>query len=108
MGSQGFTLTILRLQEAWGLHDHGHQVLNIFRLVGVLASMKQLRKCASDTVSTSERSYSRGRGGGVCPGKDPEALLGYTKSKQDQTRETSVHTRSLHTRAHIDTDTHTQ
>ena len=27
-----------------------HQVVNVFHLVLVLASVKQLRKCASDTV----------------------------------------------------------
>ena len=29
---------------------HGHQVVNFFHLVMVLASVKQLRKCASGTV----------------------------------------------------------
>ena len=31
--SQGVTLSVLRLQEAWGLCAHGHQVVNIFHLV---------------------------------------------------------------------------
>ena len=35
-------LCILRLQEAWGLRAHGHQVVNFFHLVMVLASVKQL------------------------------------------------------------------
>ena len=34
----------------WAPCTHGHQVVNFFRLVGVLASVKQLRKCASGTV----------------------------------------------------------
>ena len=29
---------------------HGHQVVNFFHWVGVLASIKQLRKCASDSI----------------------------------------------------------
>ena len=50
MASQGLTLSVLRLQEAGGLCAQGHQVLNIFHLVGVFTSVKQLRKGASDTV----------------------------------------------------------
>ena len=44
--SQGLILSVLRLQKAWGLYAHGHQVVNIFPLVGVLASIEKLRKCA--------------------------------------------------------------
>ena len=40
-----------------------HQLVNFFLLMVVLASVKQVRKCASDT--TSERSYSRGWGRGL-------------------------------------------
>ena len=32
--AQELTLLVLRLQEAWGLRAHGHQVVNIFHLVG--------------------------------------------------------------------------
>ena len=43
--SQGLKLPVLRLQPVEGLHAHGPHVVNIFHL-----SVKQLRKCASDTV----------------------------------------------------------
>ena len=73
MVSQGLTLSSLRLQEAWGLCAHGHQVVNVFHLVGVLASVKQLRKCASDTVISELQREAKAEdmGGGVCPGKGP-------------------------------------
>ena len=51
--SQGLTLSIFRLQEAWGLWAYVHQVVNMSHLVARvegLASVKQLRKCASDTI----------------------------------------------------------
>ena len=49
--SQGLTLSILRLQEVWGLYANDHQVVNDFLLVGILASVKQLTKSASNSVS---------------------------------------------------------
>ena len=33
-----------------GLHAHDDQVVNFFQLLGVLASVKQPRKCASDAI----------------------------------------------------------
>lgn len=47
--SQELTLSSLKLQQVWGRSAHGHQVVS-FHLVEVLASIKQLRKCASDAV----------------------------------------------------------
>ena len=38
--SWGLTLSILRLQEAWGLCADGYQVVNIFHLVWVFRSVK--------------------------------------------------------------------
>ena len=43
MVSQGLTLSILRLQQVWGLHTHGHHVVNFVHLLGVLVPVKQLR-----------------------------------------------------------------
>lgn len=43
--SQGLTFSVLTCHRALG-----HQVVHFFPLVGVLSSVKQLRKCASDTV----------------------------------------------------------
>ena len=40
---------IISPEEACGC-AHGHQVVNIFSLVGVLASVKQLKKHASNTA----------------------------------------------------------
>ena len=59
--SQGLTLSILRLPLVWGLRTHhGHQVVNFFHLVVVLASVKQLGILL---LGTSQRSQSRGLGG---------------------------------------------
>ena len=41
----GLTLPFLRHQVVRGLCAHGHQIVNFFNLVSVLASV--LRKCAS-------------------------------------------------------------
>ena len=43
--------SILRLQKVWGLCAHGHQIVNFFHLMRVLTSVKQLRKCASDSIN---------------------------------------------------------
>ena len=43
--------SILRLQKVWGLCAHGHQIINFFHLMRVLTSVKQLRKCASDSIN---------------------------------------------------------
>lgn len=51
MASQGLTLSILRLQQACGLCAQGQQVASIFHLVGVLASVTQLREYSSDVLS---------------------------------------------------------
>ena len=45
-----YHICILRLQLVWRLCTHGHQVVNFFHLMGVSASAKLLRKCASDTL----------------------------------------------------------
>ena len=63
--SQGLILSVLRLQEAWGLCAYGHQAVNIFLLVGGLHICKTtqemcIRYCY---LGTSERSQSRGLGG---------------------------------------------
>ena len=69
----GLTLSILRRQQVWRLRALDHQVANFFHLVVVLASVKQLRKYASDTVIwiLQRGNYSRRCRGGVCPGKAP-------------------------------------
>ena len=60
---------------------HQYQAVNFFHLVVVLASVKTTEemciRCYYLDINTSERSYSRGYGGGVCPQKAPEgpALL---------------------------------
>ena len=46
----GVTLSVLRFQEAWVLCTHGHQVVNMFHW-GVFTPVKQLEKCASDTIT---------------------------------------------------------
>ena len=68
--SQGLMLSILRCQ-----HAHDHQVVNFFHLVVVFASVKQLRKCPSDTIiwvlqrgATAEDMWE---------GRPPRVLLGY-------------------------------
>ena len=49
---QGSTVSVLRLQEAWGLCAHGQQVVNILHLLwgAGFPSVRQLRKCASATA----------------------------------------------------------
>ena len=56
--SQGFTLSVLRLQEAWGLCAHGHQVVNIFHLVGSFHIWKTTHEMCIKYcyLGTSERS----------------------------------------------------
>ena len=49
-GSQGLILSILGHQQVWGLHAHDNRVVHFFRLVVVLASVKQLIKHSEDTV----------------------------------------------------------
>ena len=51
MVSQGLILSVLRLHQACGLCAQGQQEASILHLVGVLASVKQLRKCSSDVLS---------------------------------------------------------
>lgn len=72
--SQGFTLSILGHQEVWELPAHGHQV-NTFHAVGVLASMKQFRKRASDAVV---QYFREEMGEGSVLRKPHRILLGYT------------------------------
>lgn len=66
--SQGLTFSVLTCHRALG-----HQVVHFFPLVGVLSSVKQLRKCASDTViyELEIGTKAEGHGGGVCPRKAP-------------------------------------
>ena len=49
------TVSILRLQWAWGLCVHGHHAVNFFYLVVVLISVKQLRNVHQTLLSTSFR-----------------------------------------------------
>ena len=51
-GNRRLKSHILRHWKLWGLHVRAHQVVNFFHLVGVLASIKQLGECASDTVTS--------------------------------------------------------
>ena len=46
--SQGLALSVLRCQRVWGLLVI--KQFNFFHLAGVLASVRQLRKGASDTI----------------------------------------------------------
>lgn len=49
--SQDLTFSIFRLQESWGwLPVDGHQVINLFHLVGGFMSAKQLQKFSSNTI----------------------------------------------------------
>lgn len=54
-------------KKSGGPYAHGRQVVNVFHLVGFLASLRQLRKYASDTaiIGTSEELEERILGG-VC------------------------------------------
>ena len=76
--SQGLTLSILRLQEAWG--PGGHQVINIFLLVGVLAPVKKLRKYGSDTIILVLQRGAKAEhmGEGSVPGRPHRVLLCHT------------------------------
>ena len=74
--SQGLTLSVLRYQQVWGLCAHGHRLVHFFHLVGVLASVKQLGKHASD-LGTSERSQSRRYGEEPVLGRPYRILLSY-------------------------------
>lgn len=49
------TLSVLRLQSVWGLHAHGHRVVNFFHLVGILESVRQLRDVHQILLSASFR-----------------------------------------------------
>ena len=77
------TLSILRLREVWGLHAHDYQVVNFFHLVG-LASVKELRKCASDTVIwvLPRGARAEDMGEGSVLGRTHRVLLRYN-SQQD-------------------------
>ena len=77
--SQGLTLSVLRHQYVWGLCAHGHQVAGFFHLVGGLASVKQLRKCASGTVIwILERGVKADdMWEGSVPGRSHSVLHGY-------------------------------
>ena len=48
-GATGVTSSVCRLLMVWGLHAHGHQVVNVFHLVGGLVSVKP-QEWTSDTV----------------------------------------------------------
>ena len=80
----GLTLSILRRQQVWRLRALDHQVANFFHLVVVLASVKQLRKYASDTVIwvLQRGNYSRRCGEGSVQGRPQRVLLGYTPASQ--------------------------
>ena len=84
--SQGFTLSILRLQEVWGLHAHGHKVVNFFHLVVVLASVKQLGKHASDTVIQvlQRGAAAEDMGEGSVPGRPHRVPLSYKAMNMDE------------------------
>ena len=60
--------------------SHGHQVVNFFHFVGVLASVKRTQEMCTryHSLGTSERSHSRGCGAGSVPGRPRRVLLGYT------------------------------
>ena len=78
MVSQGFTLSVLRLQEAWELCAHGHRVVNIFHLVGeAFTFVKQLRKCAPDTVIQvlQRGAKAKDTGKGPVPRRPERVLL---------------------------------
>ena len=49
-GGPGVNIISPQAAWAWGLRAHGPRVLGFFPLVGVSASVKQLRKCLPDTV----------------------------------------------------------
>ena len=59
--------------RGWELCAHGHQVVNFFHVVGVLSSVKQLRKCTSDTIIwvLQRGATSEATGEGSVPGKAP-------------------------------------
>ena len=63
-----------------GAHDH--QVVNFFHLVVVLSSVKQLRKCASDTIIWVLQSGATAEdvAEGSVPGRPHRVLLGYIRS----------------------------
>ena len=78
MVSQGLTLSVLRLHQACGLCAQGQQEASIFHLVGVLASVKQLRKCSSDVLSRHFREELKQTvGEGSVQGRPHRFLLGY-------------------------------
>ena len=66
-----------------GLGAHDHQVVNFFQLVVVLASVKQLRKCASDSIiSVLQRgATAEDMGEGSVPGRPHRFLLSYGSKK---------------------------
>ena len=53
--SQTLTSSILRHQQAWGLHAHGHHAVSFLQLVGVLVSVKQLKNVHHTLLSMSVR-----------------------------------------------------
>ena len=63
-----------------GLGACDHQVVNFFHLVVVLASVKQLRKCPSDTIIwvLQRGAPAEGVGEGSVPGRPPRVLLHYS------------------------------
>lgn len=66
---------VIRPQASIVLGARGHQVVNSFPLVGVLASAKQLRKRAPDTVTCVRREeLQQGLRGRLCPGKTRGAV----------------------------------
>lgn len=83
--SQRFTLSVLRLQEAWGLCAQGHQVipLSIWWGLGV-ASVKQLSKCVSDPIIRvlQRGTEAEAMGEGSAAGRAHRLLLGYSDATQ--------------------------
>ena len=77
--SQRLTSSVLRSQQVWELHAHDHQVVTFFPLVGVLVSVKQLRKCTSDIViSVLQRgAKAEDMQEGSVPGRPHRVLFSY-------------------------------
>ena len=76
--SQGLTLSILRLQVAWGLHAHSHQVVTVFHLVEVFMSVKWLRNCVHQILlSKYFREELKQRMGAERRSLSQEGLIGF-------------------------------
>ena len=75
--SQGLTLSILRLQEAWGLRAHGHQVVSVFHLVGIEDGAVHICKTTQEMCILQRGAKAEDMGGGPAPGKPHRVLLDY-------------------------------